>query len=39
LYKIKLERGLKNEYIDLNSAQRKVTEMTLAEVNGIINLL
>ncbi|MBQ4647253.1 MAG: PadR family transcriptional regulator [Candidatus Gastranaerophilales bacterium] len=39
LYKIKLEKGLKNEYISLNEIQKKTIEITLQEVNGIIKLL
>lgn len=39
LYKIKLERGLKNEYIELDNIQKQVVEMTLSDVNGLIKLL
>lgn len=39
LYKIKLERGLKNEYIKLNDIQKKTVEITLEEVNRLIKLL
>ena len=39
LYKIKLERGLENEYIKLNETQKKTVDLTLTQVNGIINLL
>lgn len=39
LYKIKLERGLENEYIKLNDIQKKTVEITLEEVNGLIKLL
>jgi len=39
LYKIKLQRGLENEYITLDDIQRKTVEITLEEVNGLIKLL
>lgn len=39
LYKIKLERGLENDYIQLNEVQRKTIKITLEEVNGLIKLL
>lgn len=39
LYKIKLEHGLKNEYIQLTETQKKTVEITLEEVNGLIKLL
>lgn len=39
LHKIKLERGLKNEYIQLTDTQKKTVEITLDEVNGLIKLL
>ena len=39
LYKIKLERGLENEYIKLSDIQKKTVKITLEEVNGLIKLL
>ena len=39
LYKIKLERGLENEYIQLNELQKKTIQITLDEINGLIKLL
>lgn len=39
LYKIKLENGLKNEYITLNDIQKNTVKITLDEVNGLIGLL
>lgn len=39
LFKIKLERGFKNEYITLSETQKKVIESTLEEVNKLIELL
>jgi len=39
LYKIKLEKGLKNEYISLNDIQRNTVQITLEEVEKLIKLL
>ncbi len=39
LHKIKLERGLKNEYIELNEKQKALIQATLADINGLIELL
>lgn len=39
LHKIKLERSLKNEYIELNEIQKKLSQSTLEEINGLIKLL
>ncbi|MBR1617279.1 PadR family transcriptional regulator [bacterium] len=36
IYKIKLEKGLKNEYIQLNELQRKTVEITLKDINELI---
>lgn len=39
LYKIKLENGLKNEYMPLNSTQKQSIEITLCEVEKLIKLI
>ena len=39
LHKIKLENGLKNEYITLNETQKKTVEITITEINELIKLL
>ncbi len=39
LYKIKLEKGLKNEYINLNEVQKQTVETTLKEVQELLKLL
>lgn len=39
LYKIKLEKGLKNEYIALSLKQRKLSEEKLKEVEQLIELI
>ncbi len=39
LYKIKLIKGLENEYIKMNDTQRKTVEITLDNVNKVIELL
>lgn len=39
LYKIKLENGLKDEYISLSEIQRKAVEATLEEVKKVIELI
>jgi len=39
LYKIKLERGLENEYISLTEIQKKIVKITLDEIDGLIGLL
>ena len=39
LHRIKLEKGLKNEYITLNNIQRKIAEHTLEETTKLIQLL
>ena len=38
-HKIKLERGLENEYISLTQIQKQTVKITLEEINGLINLL
>ena len=39
LHKIKLEKGLENEYISLNSTQKETIKITLSEVEKLIELL
>ena len=39
LYKIKLERGLKDEYINLNPIQKRTIEITLEETKSLIGAL
>ena len=39
LYKIKLEKGLENEYITLNEKQKEVIKISLNEVNKLIETL
>ena len=39
LHKIKLQKGLKNEYIDLKDIQKKTVEITLKELEELIKLL
>ena len=39
LYKIKLEKGLKNEYITINETQKKTVLITLNETEKLIELL
>ena len=39
LYKIKLENGLKNEYIDINEVQKKTVEITIEEIEKLIKLI
>lgn len=39
LHKIKLEKGLKNEYISLNPIQKQTVEITLYELEKLIQLL
>ena len=39
LHKIKLEKGLKNEYISLNEVQKNVVKITLNEIEKLISLL
>lgn len=39
LYKIKLEKGLKNEYISLNPIQKQTVELTLKEAINLIGIL
>ena len=39
LHKIKLENGLKNEYISLNEVQKRTVEITISEINELIKLL
>ncbi len=39
LHKIKLEKGLKNEYIKLNELQKRTVEITLEELEGLIKAL
>ena len=39
LHKIKLERGLENEYIELNEIQKKTVQITIEEISKLKNLL
>ena len=39
LHKIKLEKGLKNEYINLNEIQKRTIEITLEELESLIKAL
>ncbi len=39
LYKIKLEKGIKNEYISINEIQKQTVEITIAETESLIKLL
>lgn len=39
LHKIKLERGLKNEYINLSEIQKRTIEITLEELEKLIKAL
>ncbi len=39
LHKIKLENGLKNEYIDLNDIQKEIIKKTISETSELIGLL
>lgn len=39
LHKIKLEKGLKNDYIALNEIQKNIVKTTIAEVEKLIGLL
>lgn len=39
LHKIKLQKGLKNEYIDLKDSQKKTIELTIKEVENLISTL
>ncbi len=39
LHKIKLEKGLKNEYINLNELQKRTVEITLKELESLIKAL
>ena len=39
LYKIKLEKGLNNEYISLNEIQKKTVKITLLETEKLLELL
>jgi len=38
IFKIKLENGLKNEYIELNEVQKKVVQDALEEVENLIGI-
>ena len=39
LHKIKLEKGLENNYISLNSTQKQTVNITIAEIESLIKLL
>lgn len=39
LHKLKLERGINDEYINLNELQKKTVELEIKEINGILELL
>ncbi len=39
LYKLKLEKGLKNEYIDLSETQKKLAQNSIEEVEKLIKLI
>ena len=39
LHKVKLEKGLKNEYISLNNLQINIIKNSIKEVNELINLI
>lgn len=39
LHKIKLEKGLENSYISLNSMQKQTVNATIAEIESLIKLL
>ena len=39
LYKIKLQNGLKNEYLDLNDNHKKTGQITLRELDSLIEIL
>ena len=39
LHKIKLENGLKNEYINITEIQKKTVEITIEEIEKLIKLL
>lgn len=39
LHKIKLERGLKNDYINLDELQKRIAQLTIKEIEELIKLL
>jgi len=39
LHKIKLERSLKNDYINLNEIQKRIAQITIKDVEELIKLL
>lgn len=39
LYQAKLEKGLKNEYIEINQIQKRTIELTQEELKGVIELV
>jgi len=39
LHKIKLEKGLENEYVSLNPLQKKTVEITLLEIEELIKII
>lgn len=39
LHKIKLEKGLKNEYINISQIQKKTVEITIQEIDELIKLI
>ena len=39
LYKIKIQNGLKNDYIQLNDIQKSTIDVTLSEIDGILKIL
>ncbi len=39
LYKIKLQKGLNNDYIELNEIQKKTVEITLNEINELEKII
>lgn len=39
LHKIKLEKGLKNEYINISQIQKKTVEITIHEIDELIKLI
>ncbi len=39
LQKIKIEKGLKNEYISLNEMQKQTIDITLAEIESLLEIL
>ena len=39
LYKVKLEKGLENQYVELNELQKNTVKVTLEEVENLKKLL